>query len=131
MNRMIIKSDIKNISLVENLIDDLVEKHEVNSDVYGKVLLAVVEGVNNAILHGNKSNKEKEVIIDYDLNPEKIQFNILDQGSGFNYHNLPDPTLPENVERVSGRGIFLMKHLADDLQFNEKGNEVRLTFIVG
>lgn len=128
---MIIKSDIKNISLVENLIDDLVEKHEVNSDVYGKVLLAVVEGVNNAILHGNKSNKEKEVIIDYDLNPEKIQFNILDQGSGFNYHNLPDPTLPENVERVSGRGIFLMKHLADDLQFNEKGNEVRLTFIVG
>lgn len=131
MNRMIIKSDIKNISFVENLIDDLVEKHEVNSDVYGKVLLAVVEGVNNAILHGNKSNKEKEVIIDYDLNPEKIQFNILDQGSGFNYHNLPDPTLPENVERVSGRGIFLMKHLADDLQFNEKGNEVRLTFIVG
>ncbi len=131
MNRMIIKSDIKNISLVENLIDDLVEKHEVNSDVYGKVLLAVVEGVNNAILHGNKSNKEKEVIIDYDLNPEKIQFNILDQGSGFNYHNLPDPTLPENVERVSGRGIFLMKHLADELQFNEKGNEVRLTFIVG
>lgn len=131
MNRMIIKSDIKNISLVENLIDDLVEKHEINSDVYGKVLLAVVEGVNNAIFHGNKSNKEKDVIIDYDLNPEKIQFNILDQGSGFNYHNLPDPTLPENVERVSGRGIFLMKHLADDLQFNEKGNEVRLTFIVG
>lgn len=131
MNRMIIKSDIKNISLVENLIDDLVEKHEVDSDLYGKVLLAVVEGVNNAILHGNKSNKEKDVIIDYDLNPEKIQFNILDQGQGFNYKNLPDPTLPENLERVSGRGIFLMRHLADEIQFNELGNEVRLTFNVG
>lgn len=128
---MIIKSDIKNISLVENLIDDLVEKHEVDSDLYGKVLLAVVEGVNNAILHGNKSNKEKDVIIDYDLNPEKIQFNILDQGQGFNYKNLPDPTLPENLERVSGRGIFLMRHLADEIQFNELGNEVRLTFNVG
>lgn len=131
MNRMIIKSDIKNISLVENLIDDLVEKHEVDFDLYGKVLLAVVEGVNNAILHGNKSNKEKDVIIDYDLNPEKIQFNILDQGQGFNYKNLPDPTLPENLERVSGRGIFLMRHLADEIQFNELGNEVRLTFNVG
>lgn len=128
---MIIKSDIKNISLVENLIDDLVEKHEVDSDLYGKVLLSVVEGVNNAILHGNKSNKEKDVIIDYDLNPEKIQFNILDQGQGFNYKNLPDPTLPENLERVSGRGIFLMRHLADEIQFNELGNEVRLTFNVG
>lgn len=128
---MIIKSDIKNISLVENLIDDLVEKHEVDFDLYGKVLLAVVEGVNNAILHGNKSNKEKDVIIDYDLNPEKIQFNILDQGQGFNYKNLPDPTLPENLERVSGRGIFLMRHLADEIQFNELGNEVRLTFNVG
>ncbi len=128
---MIIKSDIKNISLVENLIDDLVEKHEVDSDLYGKVLLAVVEGVNNAILHGNKSNKENDVIIDYDLNPEKIQFNILDQGQGFNYKNLPDPTLPENLERVSGRGIFLMRHLADEIQFNELGNEVCLTFNVG
>ncbi len=130
MNRMIIKSDIKNIGLVENLIDDLVEKHEVTSDVYGKVLLAVVEGVNNAILHGNKSNKDSDVIIDYEIDSKKIKFNILDQGSGFNYNGLPDPTLPENVERVSGRGVFLMKHLADEMEFNEKGNEVRLTFNV-
>jgi len=127
---MIIKSDIKNISLVENLIDDLVEKHEVSSDVYGKVLLAVVEGVNNAILHGNRGNKATDVTIDYEVTSDKIQFNILDQGQGFNYTALPDPTLPENVERVSGRGVFLMKHLADEIEFNEKGNEVRLTFNV-
>lgn len=128
MNRMKIKSEIKNITLVENLIDKIIEDFNVSSDVYGKVLLAVVEGVNNAILHGNRGEKEKDVIIDYDVNPKTIQFNILDQGIGFDYTNLPDPTLPENLERASGRGVFLMKHLADEFEFNESGNEVRLTF---
>lgn len=128
MNRLVIKSDIKNIALVESLIDDLIEKYTIASDVYANLLLAVVEGVNNAIVHGNKSDKDKDVTIEYDINDERIQFSIRDEGLGFNYSSLPDPTLPENVERTSGRGIFLMKHLADEVEFNDPGNDVILSF---
>jgi serine/threonine-protein kinase RsbW len=125
---MVILSDIKNISLVEKLIDDLTSKFKLHSDVYGKVLLSVVEGVNNAILHGNRADKLKHVTIDYEVNESDLVFVIQDEGKGFNYKNLPDPTLLENIERTSGRGVFLMKHLADVLEFNEIGNQVKLVF---
>ncbi|MDI3520055.1 MAG: serine/threonine-protein kinase RsbW [Anaerophaga sp.] len=128
VNKMVFKSEIKNINLVERLIDDISAKYQLHSDIYGKLLLAVVEGVNNAIVHGNKLESDKDVILQYQITDKDIQFVITDSGSGFDYWNLPDPTKPENIEKTHGRGIFLMKHLADDVQFNEKGNEVRVVF---
>lgn len=128
MNKVVFKSEIKNISLVERLIDDISVKYNLHSDIYGKLLLAVVEGVNNAIVHGNKLEKEKIVILKYKITDDKIEFIIKDSGEGFDYRNLPDPTKPENIEKTHGRGIFLMKHLSDELEFNEKGNEVRIVF---
>ncbi|WP_010419054.1 ATP-binding protein [Anaerophaga thermohalophila] len=125
---MVFKSEIKNINLVERLIDDISAKYQLHSDIYGKLLLAVVEGVNNAIVHGNKLESDKDVILQYQITDKDIQFVITDSGSGFDYWNLPDPTKPENIEKTHGRGIFLMKHLADKVQFNEKGNEVRVVF---
>lgn len=90
--------------------------------------MAVVEGVNNAIVHGNKLVKEKDVTVEYDVNDKEIFFQISDMGDGFDYTNLPDPTKPENIERTHGRGIFLMNHLADKLEFNEPGNQVKMHF---
>ncbi|MGQ1889517.1 ATP-binding protein [Thermophagus sp. OGC60D27] len=128
MNKVIFKSEIKNISLVERLIDDISFKYNLHSDIYGKLLLAVVESVNNAIVHGNKLEKEKIVVLQYEVTKEKIEFIITDCGNGFDYQNLPDPTKPENLEKTHGRGIFLMKHLADEVEFNDKGNEVKIGF---
>jgi serine/threonine-protein kinase RsbW len=125
---MVFKSEINNINLVERLIDDISAKYQLHSDVYGKLLLAVVEAVNNAIVHGNKLECDKDVVLQYEISDKNIQFVITDNGSGFNYENLPDPTKPENIEKTHGRGIFLMKHLADEVEFNDKGNEVRVTF---
>ena len=128
MNKVIFKSEIKNISLVERLIDDISSKYDLHSDIYGKLLLAVVEGVNNAIVHGNKLEPDKIVVLQYEVTENSIEFVITDCGSGFDYNNLPDPTKPENLEKTHGRGIFLMKHLADEVEFNEKGNEVKIVF---
>ena len=128
VNKMVFKSEIKNINLVERLIDDISSKYQLHSDIYGKLLLAVVEGVNNAIVHGNKLEKDKEVVLQYDVSDQEIQFIISDNGPSFNHENLPDPTKPENIEKTHGRGIFLMKHLADNVEFNEKGNEVKISF---
>jgi serine/threonine-protein kinase RsbW len=128
VNKMVFKSEINNINLVERLIDDISAKYQLHSDVYGKLLLAVVEAVNNAIVHGNKLECDKDVVLQYEISDKNIQFVITDNGSGFDYENLPDPTKPENIEKTHGRGIFLMKHLADEVEFNDKGNEVRVTF---
>ena len=128
MSKITIHSDISNISLVEKLIDELSQQYSFHSDVYGKLLLAVVEGVNNAIVHGNKMVSEKKVTISYEVESNRISFTICDEGLGFDHTLLPDPTTPENIERTHGRGVFLMKHLADELAFSDKGNEVKLTF---
>lgn len=125
---MVLKSDIKNINLIERLIDDISSEYHLHSDVYGKLLLAVVEGVNNAIVHGNKLEKDKEVVVQYFVGKDVIEFSISDAGTGFDYQNLPDPTHPDNLEKTHGRGIFLMKHLADTVEFTDPGNHVKLQF---
>jgi len=128
VERLGFKSDIKNINLVERLIDDLSEKHDLHDDVYGKLLLSVVEAVNNAIVHGNKMDLEKDVVLEYAIDDAKIDFIITDMGEGFDYNNIPDPTKPENVEKTHGRGIFLMNHLADEIEFSKNGSIVKLSF---
>jgi len=128
VDKLVFNSDTKNINLVEKLIDDLSNQFGLHSDVCGKLLLAVVEGVNNAIVHGNKMDKSKDVIISYAIDEKKIEFTIMDQGDGFDFSNVPDPTKPENLEKTHGRGIFLMHHLADEIDFDENGSIVKMTF---
>jgi len=128
VERLVFKSDIKNINLVERLIDELSEKHDLHDDVYGKLLLSVVEAVNNAIVHGNKMDIDKDVVLEYSIDEAKIDFIITDMGEGFDYSNIPDPTKPENIEKTHGRGIFLMNHLADEIEFTKNGSIVKLSF---
>ena len=128
LETLIIQSEVANISLVERLIDDISAKYQLHDDVYGKILLAVVEGVNNAIVHGNKLDSLKLVSIQYIVNEEFIEFIILDEGPGFDLSTIPDPTKPENLEKTHGRGVFLMNHLADEIQFLDGGNKVAMKF---
>ncbi len=123
-----IPSLVENIRIVESFVDNAKEKYELNDDVYGNIMIAVVESVNNAIIHGNQTNKSKNVALSASLLEEEIKFTITDEGDGFDFHNLPDPTAPENIEKVGGRGIFLIKHLADEVHFNDDGRTVELTF---
>ncbi len=128
VEKFVISSDIKNISLVEKLIDDISSQYKLHSDVYGKLLLAVVEGVNNAIVHGNKLDSSKNVELEYQVSEKEVEVIITDEGPGFDFTDIPDPTLPENVEKTHGRGIFLMNHLADDIDFENDGSKVKLIF---
>lgn len=123
-----IPSLAENIRIVESFIDNAKEKYELTDDLYGNIMIAVVESVNNAILHGNQTNKQKNVHLSAQLNEGEILFSVSDEGPGFDYDDLPDPTAPENVEKVGGRGIFLMKNLADEIHFKNEGRTVELTF---
>lgn len=123
-------SNPESISVVERMIDDIRNKYNVSEDMFGNMLVAITEAVTNAIYHGNKSDPAKKVSVSSTHAPNSIVFTIADEGTGFDYYNLPDPTAPENLEKECGRGIFLMKHLTDQLIFSENGRVVEMTFKV-
>lgn len=123
-----IPSLTENIRIIESFIDNAKEKYQLDDDIYGNIMIAVTESVNNAIVHGNKSVADKNVSLSLVLSEGSIKFIIQDEGVGFNYDQLPDPTSPEKVDQPSGRGIFLMKHLSDEVEFQDSGKRVELTF---
>jgi serine/threonine-protein kinase RsbW len=125
-----IESKSESIQVVEKHIDNICKEVAVNKDYYGNILIAVTEAVNNAIHHGNKSNPNKSVNVQADKSEKELSFRIQDEGDGFDYDNLPDPTDPANIEKPHGRGVFLMKNLADDVDFEEQGKIVILKFNV-
>ena len=90
------------------------------------VRLALEEAVNNAIKHGNRGNAAKRVRIGYEVTADRICFQVSDEGAGFDPLGVSDPTADENLENPSGRGIMLMKAYMDEVQYNPRGNEVRL-----
>lgn len=121
-------SDVNELSRAESLVDKICQTLSVNEDNYGNVLIAVTEAVNNAIKHGNKNDITKHVEIKVSDAIDVFSIEIKDEGVGFDFNNLPDPTAPENLEKENGRGIFLMKSLADKVEFENNGRDVVLTF---
>lgn len=118
----------ENITIVERLIDDLCEKHQIHEEHYGNILIALTEAANNAIYHGNKQDPDKTVKLDYTADEDTFFFRIADEGPGFDFDNVPDPTSPENLEKPNGRGVFLMKHLSDEIEFKDGGRIVEIAF---
>lgn len=118
----------ENVSLVEKLIDEICAQYNINEDNYGNILVALTEAVNNAIQHGCKANPKKTVVVTFESDEKELCFVVQDQGDGFDYDHLPDPTAPENIEKPNGRGVFLMKHLADVIEFKDNGRIVSLKF---
>ena len=129
MNREIrIESSVENLRVVENAIDEVTIALGISQDNYGKILVSAMEAVNNAILHGNKLNPDKIVIIEISYKSEQLNITVTDEGPGFSPEKVPDPTTPENIEALNGRGIYLMSHLADNIKYSKKGNSVTMTF---
>ncbi|UZR96218.1 ATP-binding protein [Chondrinema litorale] len=123
-----IPSLIDNIRIVESFIDHARETFNFNDDIYGNIMIAVTESVNNAIIHGNKNDKNKNVHLALEVDNSNINFIVKDEGKGFDYSKLPDPTAPENIDNPGGRGIFLIKHLADEVKFLSNGSEIKMIF---
>lgn len=119
---------MENVRIVESFIENARERFSIDDDVYGNILVSVMEAVNNAIQHGNKLDRNKNVTLHLVPNESQLCFTISDEGPGYNLDDLPDPTQPDNIERPNGRGIFLIRHLADQVNFLRNGATVELTF---
>jgi len=127
-NKLCLRSDPKSLLSLESWVNSLCETYSISVELYGNVLIALSEAVNNAIIHGNKNVVEKETLVVASLSEDLLTFTVTDQGEGFNFLDLPDPTLPENLEKPQGRGIFLMNHLSDGVVYGEPGNAVEISF---
>lgn len=93
-------------------------------DKFQKLLIAVSEVVINSIVHGNREQQHKKVAIFAEFDDKVLIVKIADEGNGFHLESLQDPTIPENLTKESGRGIFIAKSLVDEFSYehNDKGS---------
>lgn len=120
----------ESLRTVEQLVQHLFDVHAISFDYLGNVLIALSEATNNAIQHGCPGGCLPEFELFYAYSDHTLRFAVKDCGPGFCEENVPDPTLPENLERECGRGIFLMRRLSDELSYSDEGRQVDLIFRV-
>jgi len=123
-----IPSDMSNIFRAENFLDNVSEKFGLGDELIANISVSVIEAVSNAIQHGNKNDITKITYLEYYKKDHLLVFSIKDEGDGFEINNVPDPTLPENIENLKGRGLFLIKHLADNVIFENNGSTIIIEF---
>jgi serine/threonine-protein kinase RsbW len=121
-------SKTESIAQLEQLIEEIADKYHVAEDTFANMMTCLNEATINAIIHGNKLDETKKVIINAEVEPKRIIWTVTDEGPGFDYANLADPTSPENLENLTGRGVFIIKHLADQCIFNASGTTIELHF---
>ena len=92
---------------------------------------ALAEALGNAIRYGNGEDPDRIVRVYVELGRDFVRIHVDDDGHGFDSSRVPDPTHPDNLEREYGRGLFVIRHLVDDVAFNEKGNGICLTLRAG
>jgi len=123
-----ITSNVENVKVVENFIDQLSAEYKINEDLYGNILVAALEAVTNAITHGNRCDPTKYVFINSEFVDNYLLLSVKDEGLGFNPDALDDPTKPENILKFSGRGVYLIRELTDRLEFLEGGTLINMYF---
>lgn len=121
-------SDPGNISKVEELVTQIADQYQLDQEKHANLLISLTEAVNNAIIHGNKQDRSKTVSIKLARRSGRLAVQVSDQGRGFNYRQLPDPTSPERLCECGGRGVFLMNQLCDKMSYLNGGSTVEMQF---
>ena len=122
---LVIKSDVSELRKVEFFLKDILNEYNLEQKYFNKIYLCISEAVVNSIKHGNKNNENKSVLIVVNYDFEGINVQIEDEGEGFDFNNIKDPTTIENLRNESGRGIFIIQTLSDKMEYNKKGNRIQ------
>jgi len=125
-----LNSEANIIKKIEPFFYKIKDNLKVKDDIFYNMLVAITEGLNNAIMHGNKSQSEKKIYFKATLENDIITVLIKDEGKGFNPELVADPREPENLMKSHGRGVFLIKHLASSYKytFNSDGTTLEMIF---
>jgi serine/threonine-protein kinase RsbW len=117
-----------NVDKVSSLVENLASRFRLAPDTYGNILISLTEAVNNAIIHGNRQDESKIVEVRTERRNGRLAILVRDEGRGFDFSNVPDPTTPERVCECGGRGVFLMRQLSDKCHFHDNGRTVEMEF---
>lgn len=126
------QSNFNSVYAMEMLLKKIKKQISLPSQIYCNICISVIEAISNAIIHGNKFDKGKKVLLYIQLKQNDwICFTIKDEGHGFDFENTLDPSTEENEKKPYGRGLYFMKNLANLTFFSEKGTAVDLYFKLG
>lgn len=125
-----IKSAQTELSKVEDFLKNIFSSYKLPFICFNKVKLCVNEAMINAIVHGNKSNVNKEVSLIINYERKRLKVTVIDQGNGFDVGDVPDPTCEENIKKESGRGVYIIKSLAKDLHYDRKENSLQFQITI-
>ncbi len=121
-----IKSDKTELKKVEFFLTEIFLQNKLPLQSFNKVLLCVSEAVVNSIDHGNRNDQRKKVNVEIkSLTRQRMEIQISDEGAGFNYRKLSNPTCADNIKKETGRGIYIIATLSDEIEFINEGNCVR------
>lgn len=125
-----IHSRLKELTKIEKISGKIAAKMSLSEDQHDNLSIAVTEAVGNAIVHGNKKDPKKKVYITFQIDKDEIKVSVRDEGEGFNPDELSDPLDPKNILKDSGRGIFILNSLMDDVYFTFSPKGTTIHFIL-
>jgi len=129
VKQITVPNDLAAAKRPEELILGEVARCGYSQNIAFAIKLALEEAMTNAFRHGNKCDPAKNIHVRYDITNEKIEIEVCDEGEGFSPDTVPDPTLPEYIDRPHGRGIMLMRAYLDEVSYHCNGTAVRLVKI--
>lgn len=125
---IVISSDLTNLNKVRLFLDEIFNESCLNRNIFDRVFLGLSEAVHNSIVHGNGLNEEKSVSVRIHYAENQLYIEVEDEGEGFPFDRVQDPTCIENLKKECGRGIFLIRHFADEVNYSEGGRKVLMRY---
>lgn len=126
---LVLPSTLSTVEAVEAKVMEYAERAGFDEDTASQLAMVSREAAVNAVLHGNKKDPNKHVNARFTLTHEALSIQIADQGGGFDPSNVPDPLSPEGLLKPSGRGIFLMRAIMDEVNFRQLSPGTEITLV--
>ena len=128
--KLVLNSEFEEMERLEPFVEELKNWAFFGEQDSSRIMLTLSEAVNNAIVHGNNEDPEKQVVIRTTMNRDNniLEISVEDEGEGFDPDAIPDPLKEENLLNEGGRGVYLIEQYADDIQFSQNGSKVTITF---
>lgn len=131
MEKITIKSTFTEIESTINLLMEKIHGITGSDEIFFDFKLMLSEILANALIHGNRKDPDKHIFVFPEIRAGMVRITVEDEGAGFDYDSVEDPSSPANISRASGRGIFLVRSLSDRVYFNERGNSITFEKKIG
>lgn len=126
--KLILDSEFETLEQLVDVTEEFADNQSLSEDLRDRILVAVSEASSNAMRHGNKFDPNKVVTVHLIKRDGAIEIMVQDEGQGFVRERVADPLLPENLFKTSGRGLFLIEELADEVRFADGGRQLNMIF---